>query len=297
VLAASAMALPIAGCGGAGSPAGAKPGQIEVVAAESFWGSLAAQLGGERVHVDSIISNPNADPHDYEPTASDARKIAGAGLAIVNGVGYDGWASRLLKSNPADGRAVLNVGELVGVSTGGNPHRWYSPPNVQRVIDQISADYARLDPKHAAYYTERRQAFERGALRPYTELLGQIRSRYGGVPVGASESIFEPLGQALALRVLTPASFLNAISEGTDPTARDKSTVDRQVRDREIKVWAYNSQNATPDVKRLNTAARREGIPVVTVTETPTPAGVSFQDWQVRQLSLLAAALAQATGR
>src|SRR5437868_9030331 len=114
--------------------------QIHVVAAENFWGSIATQLGGDRVQVTSIIDNPATDPHDYEPTAVDARTMAGAQMAIVNGVGYDPWASKLIAANPVSGRVVLDVGDLVGVKTGGNPHRWYSPANVQQVTNAIVGD-------------------------------------------------------------------------------------------------------------------------------------------------------------
>jgi zinc/manganese transport system substrate-binding protein len=268
-----------------------------VVAAENFWGSIAQQLGGTRVEVASIIDNPNTDPHAYEPTAANARTLATARLAIVNGVGYDAWASKILDANPVDGRVVLSVGKLVGASAGANPHRWYSPPDVERVIARLSADYQRLDAGHAAYYAAQRRAFERRGLAQYRGLIAQIRSRYAGVPVGASESIFAPLAGALGLRLLTPGRFLNAVSEGTDPAAQDKTTVDRQIAGRRIEVWVYNSQNATPDVQRLTAAARRAGIPVATVTETLTPAGASFQDWQARELRGLAAALARSTGR
>src|SRR5437588_12796499 len=114
--------------------------QIHVVAAENFWGSLAAQLGGDRVQVTSVIANPTTDPHDYEPTALDARTFAGAQMAIVNGVGYDPWASKLIAANPVKGRVVLTVGDLVGIRPGGNPHRWYSPSDVQKVIGDIVRD-------------------------------------------------------------------------------------------------------------------------------------------------------------
>ncbi|MDX6411014.1 MAG: zinc/manganese transport system substrate-binding protein, partial [Gaiellaceae bacterium] len=116
----------------------AKPSTgLQVVAAENFWGSIAAQLGGSRVHVSSVISSPATDPHDYEPTAADARTIAGAQMVIANGIGYDPWAGKLIAANPVRGRVVLTVGDLVGVKPGGNPHRWYSPTDVQKVIDQI----------------------------------------------------------------------------------------------------------------------------------------------------------------
>src|SRR5439155_11680840 len=95
VVAVVAVSLLLAGCL-VGTGALGRRGKPSVVAAENFWGSLAAQLGGDRVEVTSIIRNPNADPHDYEPTAADARSMASAQLVIVNGMGYDPWAHRLL---------------------------------------------------------------------------------------------------------------------------------------------------------------------------------------------------------
>ena len=291
-----AVCAAIAGCGASAAPGG-DSGKLQVVAAENFWGSIAAQLGGDRVQVRSIISNPASDPHDYEPTARDARTLAKAQLAIVNGIGYDPWASKLISANPVDGRVVLDVGDIVGIKTGGNPHRWYAPPNVQQVIDAITASYKKIDPGHARYYDSQRTQFETRGLARYKSLIAQVKRRYSGVPVGASESIFEPLAQSLGLKLITPEGFMNAVSEGTDPTAADKTTVDRQIGSRQIKVWVYNSQNATPDVKRLTEAARAKGIAVATVTETLTPQSASFEQWQSRELGELASALKAATGR
>jgi zinc/manganese transport system substrate-binding protein len=293
VLLAAAAALSAAVDVGAQS----RSGQLEVVAAENFWGSIAAQLGGDRVRVTSIITNPATDPHDYEPTSVDARTMAGAKLAIVNGIGYDGWAAKLLDANPVQGRIVLDVGDLVGVKAGGNPHRWYSPANVEQVIRAIVADYSKLDPQNARYYEQQQARFESRGLARYKRLLATIRHRFHGVPVGASESIFAPLAQALGLRLLTPARFLDAISEGTDPTAADLTTIDSQIASRQIKVWVYNSQNSTPDVKRITDAARKRHIPITTITETLSPASATFQAWQSQQLEALQRALHAATGR
>jgi zinc/manganese transport system substrate-binding protein len=267
--------------------------QIHVVAAENFWGSLATQLGGNRVQVTSVITNPATDPHDYEPSAVDARTMAGAQMAIVNGVGYDPWAGKLIAANPVKRRVVLTVGDLVGVKAGGNPHRWYSPSNVQQVISAIVADYSKLDPKDAAYFRAQKSRLETKGLAQYKNLIATIRRRYHGVAVGASESIFAPLAQALGLNLITPYSFLKAISEGTEPTAADKTTIDRQIAKKQIKVWVFNSQNSTPDVARITEAARKKGIAIATITETLSPASATFEQWQVRQLKALLLALAQ----
>jgi zinc/manganese transport system substrate-binding protein len=297
--------LALAGCGiarvGRFSGSGASPpgvhGRFTVIAAENFWGAIAVQLAGRRANVGSIIVNPATDPHSYDPTPADARAMAGAQLAIVNGIGYDDWAAKLLAASPLRGRVVLDVGTLLGLKTGANPHQWYSPSSVRRVVAAIAADYARLDRTDAAYFARRAAIFNADDLATYDALIRQIHARYAGVPVGYSESIFEPLGRALGLRLLTPYGFAKAVAEGTDITAADKEAVDAQASGRLIKVWIVNSQNLTPDVQRVDALARAAQIPITTVTETLSPASDTFEQWQVAELRRLERALHQATGR
>ncbi|WP_236654417.1 metal ABC transporter solute-binding protein, Zn/Mn family [Streptacidiphilus anmyonensis] len=270
---------------------------VQVVAAENFWGSIASQLGGDHVHVTSVITNPDTDPHSYEPTAADARTVTGAQYVIVNGIGYDAWADKLLAANPGAGRTELKVGDLVGIRPGGNPHRWYSPTDVHRVIDRITADYKRIDPADAAYFDRQKQTFETRTLARYDQLIADIKAKYAGTPIGASESIVTPLAEGLGLRMLTPESFLDAMSEGTDPTAADKATIDQQIKSKQIKIYVYNSQNSTPDVVAQVKLAKSEGIPVTTVTETLAPAGDTFEQWQTTELQGIEQALHQATGK
>lgn len=293
---ASAVALTSAACSTASGAIEAHGRVIEVVAAENFWGSIAQQVGGTHVHVVSIITNPNTDPHSYEPTASDARAIAGARLVIENGIGYDPWIARLLAAD--DGvQTVLNVGTVVGVADGGNPHRWYNPADVRAVINQLTADYGKLDPPDRAYFARQRERFELTGLSRYRAIITTIRQKYRGTPVGASESIFAMLAPALGLRLITPPAFLKAISEGGEVSAADKQTIDRQITHHLIKIYVYNSQNVTPDVQVQLSEARAAHIPVATITETLVPPQASYQAWQVRELEGIEAALAQATGR
>jgi zinc/manganese transport system substrate-binding protein len=287
--------LLVAGACSAKSTSGSDGGKIQVVVAESFWGSIAAQLGGKHVDVTSLITSPDTDPHDYEPTAQDGRAIAGARYVIFNGLGYDAWASKAVDANPSSDRKLLEIGKLLGLKEGDNPHRWYFPGDVERVITQITADYKAIDPTNASYYDQQHQTFESTGLKQYKDLLAEIKQKYRGTPVGASESIFIGLAEATGLNLLTPPSFLVAISEGTDPNAQDKATADQQITDKQIKVFVFNKQNSTPDVQTLVDAARANAIPVTTITETP-PENVSFEDWQSRQLQQLADALATATG-
>src|SRR5438046_424208 len=122
---------------GSSRVAGSSSGKLQVVAAENVWGSVAAQLGGHHVEVQSLISNPDTDPHDYEPTPGDARALASAKIVIVNGIGYDTWADKLVAANPVSGRVVVNVGKVVGLKAGANPHQWYAADSVDQVIGAI----------------------------------------------------------------------------------------------------------------------------------------------------------------
>jgi zinc/manganese transport system substrate-binding protein len=294
VVVAALGALSAIGC--AVSPPEAAAHPITVVATTSAWGSILSQLGGDRVHAVSLISNPNTDPHDYEPTPADARALSLARLVVENGLGYDGWAARVLAASPDSRRHLVIVGDLVDAPSDGNPHLWYSPADVQALADAVTSALRRIDPADAGYFSQQRVRFDQ-LLTRYRSLIDDIRARYAGVPVGASESVVGPLAEALGLDLVTPPALLRAVSEGVDPSATDKTTVDRQIREHTIKVFIVNRQNSTPDVTAQVDAARSAGIPVVDVTETLSPASASYQSWQVGQLEQLRAALQQATGR
>ena len=115
-------------------------GVIQIVAAENFWGSLVSQLGGTHVNVTSIVTDPNADPHEYESNAADAIAIANAQFVIINGAGYDTWASQLIAASDSSNQVVLNVQELINQTIDANPHFWYSPYYVN---DTVNCDVPR----------------------------------------------------------------------------------------------------------------------------------------------------------
>src|SRR5579871_1060551 len=139
LMALSVLLMILTGCD-TPTASSASGGKIQVVAAENFWGSIAAQVGGDHAHVTSIIVNPNTDPHDYESTPADARTMAGANYVIFNGAGYDPWVQQLLDANPVNGRAVLEIGKFLGKQEGDNPHFWYNPDYVTQVAKKITAD-------------------------------------------------------------------------------------------------------------------------------------------------------------
>ncbi len=286
----------LSACGTTFQSSSASSGPVQVVAAENFWGSIAAQVGGSHVHVTSIIVDPNADPHSYEPTTADARTVVQAQYVIVNGAGYDPWADKLLQANPESSRKELNVGDFNGKHEGDNPHMWYNPNYVTAVANKIRDDLKTIDPADSAAFDQSAQTFLTTGLKQYHDLMAAIKATYSGVPVGATESIFSYLAPALGLNLITPYSYLKAVSEGQDISAADEATAEQQITQKQIKVLIYNSQNTPNNIQALINRARANHIPVATITETLTPANASFQDWQSAQLQGIQNALAQATG-
>jgi zinc/manganese transport system substrate-binding protein len=278
---------------GGGTAASARSSVVHVVAAENFWGNIASQIGGKHAQVVSIITSPDTDPHSYEPTAANARTVAHAQFVIENGIGYDPWVPRFLAADPGH-PTVLDVGKVLGVADGANPHRWYNPTDVQTVISQMVTDYQKLDPVDSTYFARQRSTFNAVGLKAYNATIGAIKAKYSGTTVGASESIFAMLAPALGLNLITPYSFLKAISEGTDVSAADKATIDDQIKRHQIKIYVYNSQNVTPDIQAQLSEVKADHVPYATITETMAPATSTYQAWQTSQLLGIQAALARA---
>jgi zinc/manganese transport system substrate-binding protein len=263
---------------------------VQVVAGENFWGSLAAQLGGSKVNVTSIVSDPNADPHEYETSPADARAFTAADFVILNGAGYDDWGAKLLSAQPNAERTVLTVAQYLGKKPGDNPHFWYNPGYVFRVIDKITEDYQALRPQEATYFAARHVALE-SALAPYRSRLRSITAHYSGQPVAATESIFQYLADYLHLDLVSPPAFMKAVAEGVDPPAASVASFDRQIQDKRFGVLVYNTQTVTPLTTMIKEQADSQDIAVIGISETIQPPTESFQRWMEDELDTLTDAL------
>jgi len=279
----------------AGAPASGKV--LQVVAAENFWGSLISQIGGSHVQVLSVVSDPNADPHEYESNASDARAVSSADYVIENGSGYDTWMDKLLSASNYQSEKVLNVADLLGKKNGDNPHMWYSPEYVDTVIARMEQDLISLDPADTSYYQAQYAALQ-SSLAEYQSRIAAIKQQYGGVQVAATEDIFAYLATASGLDLVSPPAFIEAVAEGNDPPAQSIVEFESQLKSGKIRVLVYNEQTVTPLTQSMKALAAQEGIPVIGVTETIQPPDATFQEWMNAELIDLQNALnAQALGQ
>ena len=267
-------------------PAFADP--ITIVAAENFYGDVARQTGGDYVAVTSILSSPDQDPHLFEASPSTAKALAGAKVVIVNGADYDPWMEKLLEANKTPGRKEILAAALAGKKAGDNPHLWYNPATVKAVAKQLSVDLASIDPTHKADYEKGAASFVH-SLKPLDAKIAEMRKKYAGSPVAASEPVFGYMAELLGLKVHNE-KFALAVMNNTEPSASQVAAFENDLKGHKVKVMLYNAQASEPSVQHLVQMAKDEKIPVVGVSETEPP-GVTYQQWMTSQLDALDQAL------
>ncbi len=274
---------------GAAVPARAQDaGKIAVVAAQNFYGDIARQIGGDRISVVSIMSNPDQDPHLFETTPGVVRQIADARIVIVNGADYDPWMDKLIAAAPRPGRTVISAAKLVNTKAGDNPHLWYAPATMPAIAKAIAAALSQADAAHAAEYSER-LARTLDDVERIAQRTAQMRTKHAGKPVTATEPVFGPMADAIGL-TMRNRSFQLAMMNDTEPSARDVAAVEDDLKNRKVKALIYNKQVSEKLTERLVAIAGKAKVPVVGVTETQ-PANVSFQDWMLGELDALDKAL------
>jgi len=262
-----------------------------VVAAENFWGNIISQVGGRHVNVTSIINDPNTDPHEYESDTQDAVAISNASFVLENGIGYDDFMNDLLKASPNPGREVLSVQKILDVTGDDpNPHIWYDTAKLPQVAAAISDELGKLDPADAATFEANAQLFDT-SLQPIDDVINQIKSKYSGTKIAYTERVPGYLVDAADLRLGVPASFTQAVEDGTDPSPKDTAAFDDAIKTKAVKVLLYNGQVTDSQTDQIKSLATSSGVPVVGVTETLPPADKDFQAWQLRQAQEILRAL------
>ncbi|QIV82667.1 metal ABC transporter solute-binding protein, Zn/Mn family [Mycolicibacterium frederiksbergense] len=280
---------------------------VEVVVSVDQWGKIVSALAGACADVTTVLSGSSVDPHDFEPTPSDAAAFEGAQLVVINGGHYDEWAAKLAESTAPDAPVVDAMAILTGDheghdhegheepgheghGDGANPHAWYSPVAVTDVAEAVTAKLTELAPAAGEYFSARNTEFT-AAMQPYRDLIAEIKAGATGKSYAATESLFDDMAAELGLANRTPPGYQVASSNESDPSPADLDAFLRLLSDRGVDVLIYNTQTEGSVPQQLRAAAESAGVPVVDVTETPAPGAPTFEAWQVDQLTALAEAL------
>ena len=285
-----AVAAGLSACGnGAGSGVSAG-GVVSVVAAESQYADVATQVGGRYVKVTAVVDNPSTDPHSYELSPRVATAVAGAGVVIVNGLGYDAFIDRIEAAAPSRHRRTLRVQAILGLADSTpNPHLWYRPTTMPKVAAALAGDLGALAPAHAAYFRANAARFI-ASLQPWLSAIAAFRARHPGGRVATTEPVADNLLEAMGLDNRTPFAFQAAVMNGTDPTPQDVTLVEGLLARRQVSAFVYNQQVVDPLTDAVRAKAVKAGVPVVGVHET-MPSGRHYQSWMLAETDAIAAAV------
>ncbi len=214
-------------------------GPLNVVATFSILGDFAKNIGGERVSVTTLVG-PNSDTHVYTPTPSDAKKIADAKLVIVNGLGLEGWLSRLVKSS---GSKAMTIVATKGVATrkiedghdhgpgDADPHAWQSVVNAKTYVTNIRDALTTADPAGADAYKANAVAY----LAKLDVLDREIRETVSKIPpqrrsVISTHDAFGYFAAAYGIKFIAP----QGVSTESEPSARDIAAIITQIKKQKI---------------------------------------------------------------
>ncbi|MFI0942835.1 metal ABC transporter solute-binding protein, Zn/Mn family [Streptomyces sp. NPDC021020] len=293
----------LAGCGsssdsgsdapsGSASSAPASAAKIPVVASTNVYGDIVGQIGGDKVDVTSIISDPDQDPHSYEANTRNQLTLSKAKVVIENGGGYDDFVDRMLGSSGSS-PDLINVVELSGKTApkGGelNEHVWYDFPTVAKLADSIATALGKADSADAATFTANAEAFKT-KLTALETREADIKKAHSGEGVGITEPVPLYLTEASGLVNKTPEEFSEAVEEGSDVSPKVLQDTLALYSGKQVRALVYNAQTSGPQTEKVKDAAAAAGIPVVPVTET-LPDGKDYLGWMTANVDALANAL------
>lgn len=202
---------------------------LRVVASFSTLADLVVQVGGEEVAVSSLVP-PGGEPHEWQPEPADVRRIAGADLVVVNGLGLEGWLDRLVRSSGFEGPILVasrDVMPLRGPTGMPDPHAWHSLDEARRYAAAIAQELGRLRPDSVPAFGANLAAFE----RTLDGLADWAEGRLEAVPparrvVVTTHDAFAYLGRDYTITFLAPAGLDSA----AQPSARRMAQLVEEIR-------------------------------------------------------------------
>ncbi|GBR54079.1 ABC transporter substrate-binding periplasmic protein [Neokomagataea thailandica NBRC 106555] len=250
----------------------AESAPLHVVCVESVWCNVVAQIGKQHVDVQSIISTPGIDPHEFAPTPAMAKRLAEADFAVMNGAVYDDWAMPFV----LHAKGHLNIGEKVGWKSGDDSHVFLNPQDVRIAVQNIEHILVQLEPAFEQDFNAGAAAFL-ADLNSIDDRLAALRAERAYTPYAATET----QGSALFAQAgwtLLNARYARAIAQHMAPSPRDEAALETAIASRKITLLVLNPAVRAPQLAHLEDLARKASIPVIQVGET-LPVGQSWQGW------------------
>jgi zinc/manganese transport system substrate-binding protein len=202
--------------------------KIHIVASFSILGDFVRNVGGERVAVTTLVG-PNGDAHVYTPSPTDAKKIADAKLVVVNGLGFEGWLPRLVKSSGGKATVVTATQGIAPrkLDSHEDPHAWQSVANAKLYVANIRDALAKADPAGANAYKANAEAY----LAKLAVLDNDVKAAVASIPkarrkVISTHDAFGYFAVAYGIEFIAP----QGVSTDSEPSAKDIAVIITQLK-------------------------------------------------------------------
>ena len=255
--------------------------KISIVTTTNVYSDIAKNIVGKYGTATAIIDKSSVDPHDFDPTTADAKKVAQANIIVANGLGYDSWMNKLAKS--VDKKPVLVGEDLMGLKSGDNPHIWYNLDMPTKYVDYLVKRLSKLDKKHAAYFKENGEKY----LAKIDKIKQLAQANKGDQkPVFVSEPVFDYALQEAGYKI-GDKEFEEAIENGTDPSPKTINEMNNSIKQKKIAFFVNNTQASSSTVKSFVKLAKKNNVPVLNVRET-IPNNTTYLAWMKENYQKLA---------
>jgi ABC-type Zn uptake system ZnuABC Zn-binding protein ZnuA len=237
--------------------------RVKVVATTVQITALTTAIAGDLVELKGLIP-AGVDPHEFEPTASDLVAIEGAALVLRHGIGLDDWLDRTLKAGKR--ATVVTVTRGVRLQKGeedgkpvDDPHVWHDPANAKKMVDNIVAALARVDPAHKTVYDNNATTYK----KRLDEARTQVQAILNEIPPGSRKLVTNHdalgyLAKAFGLRVV--GTVIPSVSTQAEPSAGETAKLIQTIRREKAKA-IFAESNVNP--KLAETLAKEAGVKIV----------------------------------
>ena len=250
-----------------------KSDKVSIVTTTNVYADIAKNVAGKYGSVQAIIKNSATDPHDFEPTTADAKKLTNANIIVANGLGYDSWMNKLASS--VSKKPVLVGEDLMGLKKVDNPHIWYDLDMPTKYVNYLVKRLSKLDKKHAAYFKENGDKYLAKIAK--VKQIAKSADKKNNKHVFVSEPVFD-YGLEEAGYKIGDKEFEEAIENGTDPSPKTINKMTNEIKDKKIAFFVDNTQASSSTVKTFVKLAKENGVPVLNVRET-IPNHMTYLDW------------------
>ncbi|UFN98596.1 zinc ABC transporter substrate-binding protein [Lactobacillus gasseri] len=255
--------------------------KISIVTTTNVYSDIAKNIVGKYGTATAIIDKSSVDPHGFDPTTADAKKLTKANIIVANGLGYDSWMNKLAKS--VNKKPVLVGEDLMGLKNGDNPHIWYNLNMPTKYVDYLVKRLSKLDKKHAAYFKANGKKY----LAKVDKIKKLVKTdKSNKKPVFVSEPVFDYALKEAGYKI-GDKEFEEAIENGTDPSPKMINKMNTDIKEKKIAFFVNNTQASSSTVKSFVKLAKKNGVPVLNVRET-IPNHTTYLTWMKENYQNLA---------